>query len=72
MLRFNNVVQVQCYNIPTFQYILCYGSTENRISGIPLPDEFQYILCYGSTLRYLINNNFFGQFQYILCYGSTV
>ena len=27
MLRFNNVVQVQCYNIPTFQYILCYGST---------------------------------------------
>ena len=32
-----------------FQYILCCGSTENRISGIPLPSLFQYILCCGST-----------------------
>ena len=50
MLWFNfSHVPIKHVNVG-FQYILCYGSTENKISGIPLPEPFQYILCYGSTI----------------------
>ena len=32
-----------------FQYILCYGSTNQKKENQDPQQEFQYILCYGST-----------------------
>ena len=58
MLRFNVKPNLIICSVSWFQYILCYGSTENKISGIPLPEPFQYILCYGSTTA-RINNNYY-------------
>ena len=71
MLRFNGNTLVSSDSVSTFQYILCYGSTNSvALFGLFIL-KFQYILCYGSTI---VNLNDFKQcpeFQYILCYGST-
>ena len=49
MLWFNLAICFYIVFIILFQYILCYGSTEE--GKIPLNKclKFQYILCYGST-----------------------
>ena len=49
MLRFNCTARSSASSAYTFQYILCYGSTEELEKWEPEGGGFQYILCYGST-----------------------
>ena len=43
------VVKLMFYKFFSFQYILCYGSTEIPFKKMEGFFVFQYILCYGST-----------------------
>ena len=59
------------YLSPSFQYILCCGSTRYNLNFLEQRIKFQYILCCGSTALHGVRQIQGYGFQYILCCGST-
>jgi len=54
----------------TFQYILCFGSSNCNYDLNLIRVWFQYILCFGSSSITKLVERLFKEFQYILCFGS--